>query len=53
MALHFHEQYWLLGPLLFGRYGRAAGSFGLDNEPVSSALSSEEKSNALGMEAVA
>jgi hypothetical protein len=39
-----------------GRFGRAAGSFGSelsDNEPVSSELSSEEKSNTLGMKVVA
>jgi hypothetical protein len=47
--LHFHAQYWLLGPLLLGRFGRAVGSSGSDNEPISPALSSEEKSNTSGM----
>jgi hypothetical protein len=52
-VLHFHAQYWFLGPFLFGHFGRAAGSFRLDNEIASSALSSEENSNTSGMRAVA
>jgi hypothetical protein len=44
-CLHFQAQYWLLGPLLLGRFGRAEGSSGLDNEAILQALSSEEKSN--------
>jgi hypothetical protein len=45
--------YSLRGPLLHGRFGRAAGSAGSNNAPVSLALSSDEGSSTSRMKAVA
>jgi hypothetical protein len=51
--LQIHALYSLRGPLFLGRLGQAAGSPGSDNEPVSQALSSEDRSNASGMKTLA
>jgi hypothetical protein len=45
--------YSLRGPLLHGRFGRAVGSAGSNNAPVSLALSSDEGSSTSRMKAVA
>ena len=53
LVVHFHAQYSLRGPLLRGRFGRAAGRMGSDNALVSLALSSEEGSNTSRMKTMA